>query len=418
MAEIPGDGASIGVIDDSLDLPTEAKGLAPLLNAHAEAGERLGKLTDEVVDALHERGYFGMWYPKSEGGEGLDPIQSLQLIENLAHADSSTGWVLMATALCIGTSYAYLGDSAVDEIFGDTAGGRLPVMAGQGHPNGIGIAQDGGYLLTGRWSFASGLKHSQYVYTAGFVHDAKGEQCLLDDGTPEVRVFVIPIEKIELSENWNVMGLRATGSIDYAIKDVFVPEAYTHIAATTTPLRGGSFYTLGLGAIAMIGHTGFAMGTMRRTLDELGSIVRAKADRPGSITHSESFLERYAAAEGNFLAARALVYETWRGITGTIERGEPLSTRQRTMIFLSLNRVTWIGQEVAMFAYLASGGIGLRASTLQRCFRDMHAGTQHFLVAPPILRHCARELVGLSPGGVWRGFELVDKPLGDVRPST
>jgi alkylation response protein AidB-like acyl-CoA dehydrogenase len=314
----------------------------------------------------------------------------------------------MATALCIGTSYAYLGDRAVEEIF--SGGGRLPVMAGQGHPNGIGVAHDGGYVLNGRWSYASGIKHSEYVYTAGFVNDERGDQRLMPDGAPEVRVFVIPVEKIELGGNWDVMGLRATGSIDYAIEDVFVPEAYTHIAATTAPLRGGSFYTLGLGAIAMIGHTGFAMGTIRRTLDELAAIAQAKAEMPTSIAHSESFLERYAVAEGNFRAARALVYETWRDIRETLLRGEQLSTRQRTMIFLSLNRVTWIGQEVTMFAYLASGGIGLRASTLQRFFRDMHAGTQHFLVAPPILRQCGRELAGLASDGVWRGFELVDAP--------
>jgi alkylation response protein AidB-like acyl-CoA dehydrogenase len=385
-------------------LPARAKALAPLLKAQAEAGEAKGELTGEVVEALHAEGMFAMWLPRLFGGAELDPVRSLEVVESLAYADTSTGWTLMATALCVGMSAAYLGDAAVAALFG---GNRTPVMAGQGIPNGRAAVRDGGYLLSGSWSYASGLKHSQYVYTAALVEEG-GEPRKLLDGSNEIRVFVVPRGEADVKSDWDVLGLRATGSVDYSLADVFVPDEWTHTAAAQTPLRGGALYTLGLIALAAIGHTGFALGAGRRMLDELAEVVRAKAVRPGSIADSESFLERFAAAEGDYRAARALAYETWTDVARTLERGEPLTTRQRTLIVLTLNRVTWVGQEVCAFAYFASGGIGLRRSSLQRVFRDVHAATQHGLVSPPLLRHAGRDLAGLAQGHVWRGFGLVE----------
>src|SRR5262249_8882808 len=96
------------------DLPGRAKAVAAIADEHAVIGDRDGQLSAPVVDALHREGLFGMWVPRSvRGGAELDPISSLQVIENLAYGDPSTGWVLMAAALAVGTGAAYLGDEAV-----------------------------------------------------------------------------------------------------------------------------------------------------------------------------------------------------------------------------------------------------------------------------------------------------------------
>src|SRR4029077_15511885 len=130
----------------------------------------------------------------------------------------------MASALAIGTGAAYLGDAAVDELF---SGERLPVIAGQGTRPGKAVPVYGGFQLSGSWSFASGIKHGTHIHTLGVI-----------EGTGEPRIFVLPVGQAPLIDNWNVLGLRATGSIDYSIESVFVPDAFTHFAVTETPKRG------------------------------------------------------------------------------------------------------------------------------------------------------------------------------------
>lgn len=378
-----------------MNLPERAKRVAVLANEHADYGDKQGRLAQPVVDALHAEGLFGMWVPRSvRGGAELDPVSSLQVIENLAYGDPSTGWVLMAAALAIGTGAAYLGEEAVEELFG---GERLPVIAGQGTRPGTAVPEKGGLRLSGQWSFASGIKHGTHIHTLGVIQ-----------GTGEPRIFVLPVEQATLIDNWDVMGLRATGSIDYKIDSVLVPEPYTHFAITETPKRGGALYTIGIIGFACMCHSGWAMGIGRRLLDELAAMQKARGGRAGTQSTSESFLEGYAQAEGTYRAARALVYETWNDVRATLDRGDKLSVRQNTLMRLGMAHVTWAAHDVATFVYKCAGTMGLRAGTVQRLFRDMHAGTQHVVASPPVFRQIGRELSGLAEGSSWRFLELVE----------
>jgi alkylation response protein AidB-like acyl-CoA dehydrogenase len=376
------------------DLLERARTLTPLLDEHAKWGDDNGRLADEVVDALHENRIFGMWVPRELGGSELDPVSSLKVIDELTYGDASTGWVTMAASLAIGTGGAYLGDAAVEEIFG---GERFPVIAGQGTRPGTAVAQDGGHLLSGSWSFASGIKHSGFIHTLAIV-----------EGTGEPRIFVLPVEQATLIDNWDVMGLRATGSIDYTIDAVFVPEHFSHFAVTETPMRGGNLYRLGIINIAGICHSGYALGVARRMIDELRKLVQAKAGRPGAQADNDSFAEGFCQTEGVHAAARALIFETWSDVTATLERGEPLSVDQNTAIRLGTIHVTKAAQEVARFVYAASGTTGLREGAVQRYFRDMHAATQHVIPSPPIQQTVGRKLAGLAEGKRWQFLELVD----------
>src|SRR5262249_47944221 len=136
---------------------------------------------------------------------------------------------------------------------------------------------------------------------------------------------------------------------------------------------------------------------------------RARGGRAGTQATSESFLEGYAKAEGTFRAARALVFESWNDVKRSMERGDALTVRQNTLIRLGMSHVTWAAHEAAMFVYKSAGTTGLRAGTIQRLFRDMHAGTQHVIASPPVLRALGRELAGLVPGQKWRFLDLVDE---------
>jgi alkylation response protein AidB-like acyl-CoA dehydrogenase len=257
------------------------------------------------------------------------------------------------------------------------------------------VPTDGGYLLSGSWNFASGIKHGTHIHTLGLIQ-----------GTGEARIFVLPVEQVTLIDNWDVMGLRATGSIDYKIDSVFVPEAYTHASMIATPARGGSLYAIGVIGFATICHAGWACGIGRRLLDELAVSVRTKGGRAGTQGASETFQEQYAKAEGTYRAARAFVYEAWGDAWATLERGEQLSVRQQTLIRLAMAHVTWAAHAAAMFVYTSAGTTALRAGAIQRLFRDMHAGTQHLVASPPVFRALGRELAGLAEGQSWRFLDL------------
>ena len=379
----------------TIDLTERARAVALIADQHAEFGDSQGRLADPVVDALHREGLFGMWVPKSvPGGAELDPVSSLQVIENLAYGDPSAGWVLMAAALAVGTGAAFLSDAAVSELFGKP---RLPVIAGQGTRPGLAVPKDDGFMLSGSWSFASGIKHGTHIHTLGLI-----------EGKNEARIFVFPVGKAKLIDNWDVLGLRATGSIDYTTDNVFVPEAYTHMATTEEPLRGGNLYRIGIIGFAGLCHSGWACGIGRRVLDELIAAVAEKAGRPGTVADSASFQEGLANVEAVVRSARAFVYETWNDAWATLARGDKLSVRQNTLIRLALAHATWSAHEATAFAYKAAGTAALRAGTIQHLFRDMHAGTQHITSSPPVYASIGRELGGLAKGKKWLFLNLVD----------
>lgn len=376
-------------------LPERAKKVGEIANAHAEYADEHGRLADPVVDALHANQMFGMWVPRSvKGGSEVDPIGSLESIANVAYGDPSAGWVMMAACLAVGTGAAYLEDEAVEELFG---GERSPVIAGQGTRPGKAVKHKDGFLLSGSWSFASGLKHSTHIHTLGIIEE-----------TGEPRIFVLPVEKAKLIDNWDVMGLRGTGSIDYTTDKVYVPAAWTHFAITETPKRGGGLYRVGIIGFAAMCHSGWAIGIGRRLLDEIAKSVRERGGIKGPQGGSPTFQEAYARAEGKYRAAKAYVLESWRDAQATLARNESLSVRQHTLIRSAMTHVTAASHEVAQFVYQAAGTSGLRAGTIQRLFRDMHAGTQHVIASPPVWQAQGRELAGLAEGQRWQFLNLVD----------
>jgi alkylation response protein AidB-like acyl-CoA dehydrogenase len=211
-----------------------------------------------------------------------------------------------------------------------------------------------------------------------------------------------------LEGNWDVMGLAGTGSIDYSMQDVFVPDGWSHFAVTTAPERGGHLYGIGIIGFAVTCHSGWAMGVGRRMLDELAALVRGKAGRPGAQADSTAFQQNFAEAEAKFRAARALVLESWNDLCASLYAGKEISVRQHTMVRVALTHITKTLQEVATFVYLAAGTTSLRHGTLQRFFRDVHGGTQHVTSSPAVWQTCGRELLGVAEGKHWQFLDLVD----------
>ena len=368
--------------------------LDPLLRAEAGDNEEGFRLTPEVEEALHASGLYAMSMPRELDGMELAPRQVIAAIEALARADASTGWVVMTLQMAIGTTAAYLGREPFADLV--AAHGDRTLAAGQGTRPGRARAVDGGFLLSGSWSFASGLHHATHIHTAAMVD------------TGEVRVFTLPKEQVTIVDDWDVMGLRATGSVEYHCEDVFVPAEYTYVATTTEPLLGGAVFRLGLANFASLQHVGWALGVGRRLLDEMRAVAAAKAGTRNAGVDTAEFHADYARAEATLRSARAWNMEVWADVEATLDRGDHLTADQETLLRLALHTATTAAQDVGRTVYQWAGTTALRSGELNRVFRDLHGGTQHVTSGPAVRHGCGRRLAGLAPGATWVFLDLVD----------
>ena len=378
------------------DLVAEAVRLQPLLMEHSEEHERLNALHPEVVEAIHEAGFVGMWVPKELGGLELSPRESIETVAALTYADPATAWVTMASALATGTGGAYLEESAVPRIF--PAGERFPIIAGQGTRLQTAKRVEGGFLLSGDWFFGSGIKHADWIHTAA-----------ADPETGQAYIFVLENKPEYWDESsWDVMGLIGTGSIDYSLRDVFVPEDQSYDMFTETALRGGDVFRIGTIQFALLGHTGFAIGVGRRLLDELVKLAQAGKGRPGQIAGDGAFLEEYARQEARLRGARAWAMEVWGEVEEGLANGAPgLTTRQKTLVRIATNNLTFAAYDVMNFVIKSAATQVIRPGVLNHFVRDMIVGSTHVTSSQPVLRDAGRELAGLAPGEHWVFLGLV-----------
>jgi indole-3-acetate monooxygenase len=388
-------------------LSAAARDLAPFFSEQSIAAEKQGRLTDSTISALRQSGLLSLFVPKALGGAELWPVAGIEIIETLARADGSTGWVVMATQVAMATCGAYLAPAAAKAVFKN----HIPMIGGQGAPVGRADFNGSGYILSGNWSYGSGLLHSEWIHTGAVVHYNGAPR--LDPRTqhPEARIFIVPIDKAALKNNWDVLGLRATGSVDYSMEDVDVSEEFSHSLAINRPQTGGDLYRLGIIGFAAIGHTGFALGIARRTLDEIAALATSDSGRPTPIANpggGEHFQLQYGRAEGQLRAARAFVFDVWDEIQRTLEKGTEATVRQVSLARLAFTHANSVATSIANFAFEFAGGAGLRAGNIQRCFRDQRTAAQHITASENIVRECAKDLLGLAQGKVWTLRQLVD----------
>ena len=190
----------------------------------------------------------------------------------------------------------------------------------------------------------------------------------------------MPASEVRFTGNWDVLGLQSTASWDYTIDNVWVPASATFDFFAPVRRRGSAAYDLGVMGLTSAGHAGFALGVVRRALDELTAIARSKQRMGASaaLRDNERFLIELANLESRARAATAWVRERFAAAertaleTGSADPTEVLLARQATV------HATQDGADVIRRAYLLAGTDALRDGVLQTCFRDIHAGSQHF----------------------------------------
>lgn len=395
--------ANVSVNDTPAQLRQAAEELLPLIQADAAEADTLTHQTDRVASEMRRTGLWSMLLPKALGGAELSFVDAMQIAERLAWADGSAGWCTMVpnvVAASVGTS---LPDEGAQAIFSSSPD---VVVVGNGVPRGFARPVDSGYMIRGNWSYGSGIYHADWVHSGCFVMD--GDQMKLNpDGSPEIVLMHHPKETVRLTGNWDTLGLRATGSYDYTLKDgeIFVPHHMTYKFDGATKHRGGHQYSIGLVGLTAWGHTTWALGVGRRALDEINRLANERTDVFGLLADSITFRKAYVEAEAKYRSARAFVYESWTDLGATLAAGDPAGLQQIALIRVAMRHIHDVISEVSTFAHKVSRGISLRPSRLQTVYRDIHSGTQHLLLADEIQTECARVLLGRAhPNATWGMF--------------
>jgi indole-3-acetate monooxygenase len=355
--------------------------------AGAEEGERLRTLPPATVRALVGSGLLALKVPESLGGAEADPVTQLEVLEALTAVEASAGWCLMVATTAVGLPAGFLPDDAVVKIL---AGGRVPLAAIAILPTGTATPVDGGYRLTGRWPFASGVRHAEWL-TAGVM-------VRRDAGDPgERHVAVLPAAAAEIHDNWRVAGLEGTGSSDFSVTDCFVPDAFVWNPVTAAPRRGGPLFRLGLPAFVAYEHVAFALGVARRALDAAAELARSKARGlvPSPLAARAAFQARLGEGEIRLGAARAGAIALFEAAWGVVGAGGTLSRREQAQLRSVATHATEVSVDIVTGLFRAAGGGALyRDGVLQRCLRDINAGAQHLMVSDSAYERLGQILLG------------------------
>ncbi len=383
----------------------KVRDLRPLVREKADEAERLHRMSDDVVAAFKEADLYWILVPRALGGAELRWCEALKLVEATAYDDGSTGWCLMVGAIELGMGGAFLPEKGAKALF---ARGKDLLMAGQGPPRGTAVRVAGGYQIEGSWSYGSGIHHADVIHTGCLLLE-DGKPVMSATGLPEVLICHVDRKDVEIFDNWDVIGLRGTGSFDYTIQDVFVPEEMTHLGEDREPVCGGIQYRVGLTGFTAWGHSGFALGVGRRVLDEIAELSKTKTGPFGRLADASSFQLAYARAEAKYRAARAFCYSMWTDVDESFARGEDVTIEQIALLRGAMTHLHEVVSEVCTFAHKAAGGASLRPSVIQRCFRDIHAATQHVHLSDTITQDVGRALLGAGEDAVWTIVGLKDQ---------
>jgi indole-3-acetate monooxygenase len=379
-----------------------ARGMRELVAAEAAESERARTLSPAVVESMWSSGLMSSFNPAAAGGVEPSFAEMIETWIEMAWQDGSFGWVGIANLPSAFAAATYLPDDGFDEVF--TAHDNRVTMGGQFFPNGQGTAVDGGYRLTGSWSFGSGTGHAEYV-AAGFFPMEGGEMRWVADGVPDMQVAVIPREQISFNDGWFVQGLKGTGSYDYSATDVFVPAGRTFALFSREPKRGSSPATrMGLMPVTAAGHASWALGVAKSMLDDVTELAATKfrMSDMASLASRPTFQKGLAHHVSAWRAARLLVLDAFTAAESAVAGGEELTPTLRADMRAAAVYATDTARECAEWAHLAAGTSSIREGTrLERAFRDIYTGTQHAFIS---------EKVAIDAASIWLG--VIDDQFG------
>jgi len=389
--------AETGALYDGVDYVARARALRDELERGAVDADATTSLAPNIVKQLIEGGFYRLTVPRSFGGAQIGLYTFMQTIEAIAMADASPAWCLGQAAGCA-FSAAYLQTDAAMEIFGDE---RAAVSWGPGSAKAV--ATDGGFRVTGKWSFASGIHQTTWVGGHSPVFDRDGVTPLLNKhGEPLVMTFFFPKDKVKITRVWNVIGLRGTGSDNYEVDDLFVPNRHCYWRDPTELKDNGPLYLFPVNTIHAVAFSAIALGIARTQLSSFIDLARVKTPRlqknPIKLKDSHVIQGQVGMAEAQLRAARHYAFDSVERVWLDVEETGRVTLDQRMLIRLATTHAIHQAREVVDFAYHEAGALAVLASNpFERRFRDMHTITQQVQARRQHFETVGRHILGLEP---------------------
>jgi alkylation response protein AidB-like acyl-CoA dehydrogenase len=352
-----------------------AEAVRPAVSAAAGEIEETRRLPPALLDQLHEAGLFRLLLPGSTNGIETDPVTFFHVIETIAQADASTAWCLSQAGGCA-MSAAYLDLPVAHAIFGDP---RAVLAWGPG-PKVRAVECEGGYRVTGVWSFASGGRHATWLGAHCPIYAADGSPRRDAAGAQAERTMLVRTEDVAWTDIWNTVGLRGTASDQFALDDFFVRADHSITREFDRERReDGPLYRMGSGTCYQVGFAGVACGIARGALDGFVGMARNKVPRGAKSPLRDNAVVQsgLAQAEVNLRAARGFVLQSMAEIWKDLIAGADIAVEQRITVRMAATNAIHKACEAVDFAYHAAGATAIFENhPIERRFRDIHTVTQ------------------------------------------
>jgi alkylation response protein AidB-like acyl-CoA dehydrogenase len=366
-----------------------ARQMAPAIAARSQEIEALRRLPDDLVADLRTAGFFRMGRSRAKGGPQMTLPQHLEVIEVLAQADPSVGWCVK-----IGTDSGLLA-----EFLPPAASARLlpnpdMITAGQ-FTTGHGTLEraEGGYRLTGRFPFGSGVTHADVVMSGALLIQ-DGAPVIGAAGMPEARLAFCRAEELTIEDSWHTHGLRGSGSNHYRAEGVFIPEEQAvrieqALFADREPLYSSGFnWVTTMAAVPL--------GTARRAIDEAKALIqiRKAGIPPRPMGETVQAREAIAQVEMAYSAARTFLYSAAEQFWAELERGTPALETKGRLALANVNAFRMAAEVTRRLFDLLGANVIFHGSVIERLTRDALTLNQHMIIAQPALETYGAMMLG------------------------
>ena len=378
---------------DDDPLLAKAREFAPRVREYSDAIDRDRKLPPELVAQMRDTGFFHALLPKDLGGHEADPVTSGRIVEEIARGDGSAGWCVMLAAQSCGFA-GFIPKQDALEIYG--GGG---IVAGTARPIGRAVTTKqpaDGYIVSGRWPFASGSSHATWFAGECMVYD--GEEPRRDANGNEVsRVCFFRASESKIIDTWDTIGLRGTASNDFSTEGAFVPASRGFQMLVTKPLHDWPLYKLE--PLAFINHGAHAIGVARGAIDSAIDVATTKHGWGGVMMKDVPRMQA-AVAEATALvdAAATYLYDTswrlWQG--GLAGENDP---RLRGAVRLATSHAMKSSLQAVDMLHAAVATTGIfNTSPISRQFRDIHTAAAHVMIGTMTIEAAGRVILGDEAG--------------------
>jgi indole-3-acetate monooxygenase len=364
--------------------------LAPLVQEHRQAIEHDRRLPAPLFTALADQGLFRLWLPKSLGGPELSPADFMTVVEAAAALDGSIAWVV-GNGGGASRVAGYVAEDVARDWFGDQ-GAFIALATGA-----VGEAQpvDGGYRVSGRWPFGSGI------------HGATGAAgiCAVQQGDattpPRMIMCYMPIGSVTVIDNWHVSGLRGTGSCDWTANQVIVPEEHVFSFPEHRPMHPGPIYRAPLPSTFTWSVAVVPLGIARALLDSFIARIsdRTRLGTSQPLREREIIQSEVGRADAMIRAGRSLLNETMQALIDAVAREDSDISGHRVALQQAASFAADAALKVASMVEAMAGTAAIsEAAPIARQLRDLRASAQHIAMSPANFITAGRVRLGLDIG--------------------